>query len=144
MTEMNYPHPRVYDYRLSEDEIKKFTDIVVSIHKTTTDIDSSDQTIKQTNGKDKLEYVPMYAATHGIAKVREWAIDIQKKYPDPKSLYVVAKETPMKLIEATIRHMIAVIDGGTIESIDDESGLPHIYLAQTNLAFLATSMGDKK
>lgn len=71
-------------------------------------------------------------AISAIRKVRLYGI---KKYKDPDNWKQVESQ---RYWDATVRHVIGAWDDYT--AIDPESGLPHIYHALCNLAFLAERM----
>ena len=85
---------------------------------------------KQLKGKIRYRYVDLDACEDGVAQVREWAI--ANKYPDPEGWRKVPVE---ELLESAYRHIKKVIKEG-IHALDPDSGLPHIWHAQTNLHFV--------
>ena len=86
-----------------------------------------DQTAKADAGKLRISLVPA-EAIRAIARVRGYGI---KKYIDPDNWKRVE---PWRYLDATFRHLLDAVDD--LHSVDDESGLPHIEHALTNLAFL--------
>ncbi len=90
-------------------------------------------TFKDTNGKDKLRYIP-YSALKSIAKVREYGI---MKYKDDQGWRQVPE---IEFTEAAMRHVGKALSG---EDIDSESGLPHLDHAICSLA-LAIAVRESK
>lgn len=88
----------------------------------------SDQTIKADADKPRISLVPTRIMID-IARVREFGI---QKYPDPQSWRRVEIE---RYRDAVGRHFLAYMDDP--EGVDPESGLPHRWHLETNLAFLA-------
>jgi len=84
------------------------------------------QKAKADAGKPKLSLVPS-EIIRNIAVIREYG---NKKYNSPNNWKTVEKE---RYIDAFYRHWLAYIDG---ETLDKESGLPHIWHAACNLAFI--------
>lgn len=86
------------------------------------------QTAKADAGKPRLTLVPMQILWD-IAAVREFG---NRKYKDPDNWKQVAAD---RYREAAFRHFLRYIDdpGG----VDEESGLPHRFHLECNLAFLA-------
>jgi len=85
--------------------------------------------LKETAGKLNLTLVPRKIIT-AIARVREYG---NKKYgtANPNNW----KANPRQQYnEAAFRHFIAYLDDN--ESIDKESGLPHLHHLACNIAFL--------
>lgn len=85
--------------------------------------------LKQTEGKLNLTLVPRKIII-AIARVREYG---NKKYNtnNPDNW----KDNPRELYnEAAFRHFIAYLDDN--ESLDKESGLPHLHHLACNIAFL--------
>ncbi len=89
------------------------------------------QEAKADAGKPKLSMVPR-RILYDIARVREYGAE---KYGDPDNWKQVESQ---RYWDATVRHVIGAWDDYT--AIDPESGLPHIYHALCNLAFLAERM----
>ena len=100
------------------------------IYKTVGDV-LADQTAKQDDGKPQLTLVPAGIIT-AVEKIRAYG---NAKYHDPNNWKQVESQ---RFWDAAVRHMVAAWDDYT--AIDDESGLPHIYHAMCNLAFLAERM----
>ena len=86
-----------------------------------------DQTAKADAGKPRLSLVPM-RILWAIAEVREYG---NRKYKDPDNWKRVE---PERYREALLRHILRYIDDP--DGVDDESGLPHLWHAATNIAFL--------
>lgn len=85
------------------------------------------QEIKKDLGKPKLHLVPT-EIINCIARVREYGI---KKYKDPDNWKKVEKE---RYIDAMFRHLIEYVKDNN--SIDNESGLPHLWHLACNVSFL--------
>ena len=85
------------------------------------------QELKADNGKARLSLVPM-RILWAIARVREFGV---AKYGQSDSWRRVS---PERYRDALMRHIAAYIDypAGT----DAESGLPHLWHAACNIAFL--------
>ena len=92
------------------------------------------QDAKQDADKPRLTLVPM-SIVWDIAKVREFAV--AHKYKDPDNWKTVA---PERYREAAFRHFLRYLDDP--QGVDEESGLPHRWHLETNLAFLAALEGD--
>ena len=86
-----------------------------------------DQSAKADAGKARLSLVPS-AIIYAVARVREYGV---KKYCEPDNWKRVE---PERYRDAMYRHMLAYIDDP--ESIDEESGLPHLWHLACNAAFL--------
>lgn len=86
------------------------------------------QTGKDDAGKPRLSLVPMQIM-FDIAAVREYGC---KKYSDPDNWKRV---DPALFRDAMLRHMLKYIDDP--DGVDEESGLPHRWHIECNLAFLA-------
>ena len=93
------------------------------------------QDAKQDADKPRLTLVPM-SIMWDIAKVREFAVT--HKYKDPDNWKTVA---PERYREAAFRHFLRYLDDP--QGVDEESGLPHRWHLETNLAFLAELEGEK-
>ncbi len=89
----------------------------------------NDQTIKADAGKAKLSLVPP-AIIYDIAKVREYG---NKKYPEGGKDNWKRVE-PQRYIDAAYRHLLAFTENP--KSIDEESGLEHLWHLACNIAFL--------
>lgn len=83
--------------------------------------------LKDTNGKPRLTLVPRKIIT-AIARVREYG---NKKYLTTNSWKLNTRE---QYNDAAFRHFIAYLDDP--DSLDEESGLPHLHHLATNIAFL--------
>ena len=92
------------------------------------------QTAKADAGKPRLTLVPAGIIT-AVEKVRAYG---NAKYHDPNNWKQVESQ---RFWDAAVRHIVAAWDDYT--EIDPESGLPHIYHAMCNLAFLAERMEDE-
>ena len=93
-----------------------------------------DQTYKTDYGKEQMSLVPT-KIVHAIAKVRTWAVS--RKYKDPDSW---KKVESVRYRDALLRHIYAYLEDP--HGVDYESGLPHLYHAATNIAFLLELEGD--
>ena len=93
------------------------------------------QDAKQDADKPRLTLVPM-SIMWDIAQVREFAVT--HKYKDPDNWKTVA---PERYREAAFRHFLRYLDDP--QGVDEESGLPHRWHLETNLAFLAELEGEK-
>ena len=92
------------------------------------------QTAKQDKNKPQLTLVPAGIIT-AVEKVRAYG---NAKYHDPNNWKSVESQ---RFWDATVRHIVAAWDD--YKAIDPESGLPHIYHAMCNLAFLAERMENE-
>ena len=92
------------------------------------------QTAKADEGKPRLTLVPLQIL-YDIARVREYGCH---KYPEggPDNWRQVVIE---RYRDAAFRHFVAYIQNPT--SVDSESGLPHRWHLECNLAFLAELEG---
>ena len=98
------------------------------------EIDATDQTAKADAGKPKLSLVPTQII-YDIAAVREYGCN---KYPEGgKDNW--KKVEPQRYRDAAYRHFLAYINDPA--SVDKESGLPHRWHLECNLAFLAELEG---
>ena len=90
----------------------------------------SDQTIKADDGKLRLTLVPT-ELIRAVARIRMYG---NAKYPEggPDNW---KKVEPERYRDALFRHLLAYLDDP--DSVDNESGLPHRWHLETNLAFLA-------
>lgn len=84
-------------------------------------------------GKARLSLVPM-RILYDIARVREYGVE---KYREPDNWRRVSIE---RYRDALLRHIAAYIDDP--QSTDDESGLPHLWHAACNIAFICALEGD--
>ena len=82
--------------------------------------------VKADRGKLRLTLVPP-SLVRAVAQIREYGC---KKYHDPENWRQVE---PRRYRDALYRHMLAYFDG---EKNDEESGLPHLWHAACNIAFL--------
>lgn len=94
----------------------------------------NDQRAKADAGKLHLSYVPPAGIT-AIARVREYGVE---KYHDPENWRKVEFD---RYYEAFLRHVLAMWNDPY--SVDFESGLPHLWHALTNGAFMAQMMEDE-
>ena len=86
-----------------------------------------DQTAKADKGKARITLVPL-DIVWAIAAVREFGT---AKYKDPDNWKRV---DPQRFRDAMARHMLRYLDDP--HGVDDESGLPHLWHALCNGAFL--------
>lgn len=97
-----------------------------------------DQTAKADAGKPQLRLVPT-EITRCIARVREHG---NSKYGNPENWRTVEKE---RYIDAMYRHLLSYVEDN--KSVDEESGLPHLWHLACNVAFLCEfesgKVGDK-
>ena len=91
---------------------------------------TGDQTAKKDAGKAKLSLVPVQII-FDIARIREYG---NKKYPEggPDNWKQVEAE---RYRDAAFRHFLQYIRDPA--SVDEESGMPHRWHLECNLAFLA-------
>ena len=89
------------------------------------------QTAKADAGKPIYTHVPV-GVIKAVEKVRAYG---NAKYHSPDNWKQVESQ---RYWDAAVRHVIGAWDDYT--AIDTESGLPHIYHALCNLAFLAERM----
>ena len=94
----------------------------------------NDQSVKHDEGKARLTLVPTQIIWD-IAAIREYG---NKKYPEggPDNWKQVE---PQRYRDAAFRHFLEYIKDPN--SVDKESGLPHRWHLECNLAFLA-EMGE--
>lgn len=102
----------------------------------TAQVFENSQDAKQDAGKPRLTLVPM-SIVWDIAKVREYGC---KKYPDG-GVDNWRQVAPERYREAAFRHFLRYLDDP--QGVDEESGLPHRWHLETNLAFLAALEGEK-
>lgn len=88
----------------------------------------NEQEAKHDQGKPRLTLVPLEILTD-IARVREYGV---QKYKDPENWKKVSVE---RYRDAAFRHFIAYLRNP--DGVDEESGLPHRWHLECNLAFLA-------
>lgn len=86
-----------------------------------------DQEAKADAGKAQISLVPM-EIVWAIAWIRMYG---NRKYGDPDNWKTVA---PQRYRDALIRHLLHYISDP--ESVDEESGYPHLWHAACNMAFL--------
>ena len=86
-----------------------------------------EQEAKADAGKLRITLVPT-EIIRAIAKVRMYGTE---KYHDPENWKRVSAE---RYRDALMRHILAYLDDPS--SVDDESGLKHIWHAACNIAFL--------
>lgn len=84
-------------------------------------------TAKFDAGKPRLSLVPR-KIIFDIAAVREYG---NKKYGDPENWRTVSAD---RYRDALLRHIMAYLDAP--HGVDAESGLPHLWHAACNMAFL--------
>lgn len=90
-------------------------------------IDAQVSNAKADAGKPKISLVPM-EILNDIARVREYGIE---KYHDPDNW---KKVDYRRYVDAMLRHSIQFAENP--ESLDEESGLPHLWHIACNVAFL--------
>lgn len=86
-----------------------------------------DQTAKADAGKPQITLVPR-RIIWDIAAIRMYG---NQKYGDPENWRQVE---PQRYKDALMRHLLKYLDDPT--GIDEESGLPHLWHAACNIAFL--------
>lgn len=87
----------------------------------------NNQDIKRDAGKPRLSLVPP-ELLEAVGAVRTYGVE---KYGDAESWH---KVEPERYRDALLRHLMAYIKQP--EAIDKESGLPHLWHAACNMAFL--------
>ena len=92
-----------------------------------TDKIKNDQEAKHDEGKIRPTLVPSKLIS-AVAKVREYGC---RKYHDPENWRRVE---PERYRDALYRHWLAYLDDPS--SVDEESGLPHLWHLACNVAFL--------
>lgn len=85
------------------------------------------QEAKADKGKPQLRLVPT-EIINCIARIREYGT---AKYKDPDNWKRVEKE---RYVDAAFRHLIAFVENDN--SVDEESGFPHLWHLACNIAFL--------
>lgn len=123
---------------LTEEQIAKFEKILESVDaeepipskkvEPKPDPEEFDQTAKADAGKLQLSLVPGNLI-RACAVVRMYG---NQKYKDPDNWKQVE---PQRYRDAAYRHWLAYIDDP--KSVDEESGIPHLWHCICNLAFLA-------
>lgn len=88
---------------------------------------SYDQTVKADAGKARLTLVPR-SIIWKIAKIRMYGTN---KYKDSENWKRVEKE---RYKDAAFRHFLAYLEDE--KSVDEESGLEHLWHLACNIAFL--------
>lgn len=91
-------------------------------------------TSKADNGKHRISLVPPAIIT-AIARIREYGVE---KYKDPDNW---RKVEIGRYHDAFLRHVVACMNN--LDSVDEESGLPHLHHAACNLAFMIEMMEGK-
>lgn len=99
--------------------------------------DNLNQKAKADAGKLRLSLVPT-EIIRNIAVIREYGC---KKYPEGGKDNWKSVE-PERYRDAAYRHMLAYIDDP--QSIDEESGYPHLWHLACNVAFLCELEERKK
>lgn len=87
----------------------------------------NNQEVKADAGKPQLHLVPT-EIINCIARVREYGT---KKYKDPENWKRVEKQ---RYIDAMFRHLLKYVNDNN--SVDEESGLPHLWHIACNVSFL--------
>ena len=87
----------------------------------------ANQEAKADQGKARLTLVPRQIL-FDVARIREYG---NQKYGDPDNWKTVE---PWRYRDAMMRHMCAYLDDP--KSVDEESGLPHLWHLACNVAFL--------
>ena len=90
--------------------------------------DLGNQTAKADAGKLQLTLVPRQMI-RDVARIRMYG---NAKYGDPENWRTVE---PQRYRDAAFRHFLAYLDDP--HGVDEESGLPHLWHLECNLAFLA-------
>lgn len=93
---------------------------------TSTDLSKNIQCAKADKGKLPISLVPMFIIKC-IAAIRKYG---EEKYHAPNNWVLVDKQ---RYVDAMWRHLIAYQEG---EIYDKESGLPHLWHAACNMAFI--------
>ena len=91
------------------------------------------QEAKADAGKAQLTLVPR-EIIWDIAQIRMYGT---KKYKDPDNW---KKVETVRYQDAAMRHFLAYLDNP--ESVDEESGLPHLWHLACNIAFLCERYKD--
>lgn len=90
-------------------------------------MNTGDQSAKADAGKLQLSMVPT-DIIRNIAAIRMFG---NAKYGSPDNWKIVEEQ---RYIDAAYRHWLAFIDDH--ESVDEESGMPHLWHLATNIAFI--------
>lgn len=93
-----------------------------------------DQKAKADAGKPRLTLVPP-RIIWDVAAIREYGTE---KYGDAENW---RKVSPQRYRDAAFRHFMAYLAG--YDSVDEESGLPHLWHLACNIAFLCELEGEK-
>ena len=88
---------------------------------------TDDQSVKADAGKIMLTLAPREIIWN-IARIRMYGTE---KYGDPENWKKVSKD---RYKDAAFRHFLAYLDDEN--SVDEESGLPHLWHLACNIAFL--------
>lgn len=97
--------------------------------------DISNQTVKTDAGKAPISLVPM-DAVWAVSWIRKYG---NEKYHDPDNWIEVE---PERYRDAMMRHLLQYLEDP--ESIDEESGYPHLWHAACNMFFLISlEYGDE-
>ena len=88
---------------------------------------SNEQSVKADAGKIRPTLVPT-SLIRAVATVREYGVS---KYGDSENW---RKVEPQRYRDALCRHLLAYLDDPN--SKDEESGIPHLWHAACNIAFL--------
>lgn len=102
----------------------------------TLEVRYQDQSAKADAGKPKLSLVPV-EIIRDIARIREYG---NGKYPEGGADNWKNVETE-RFRDAAFRHLIAYIEDP--ESLDAESGYPHLWHLACNVAFLCEMEKEK-
>ena len=95
----------------------------------------NDQTIKADDGKPRVDLVSPYLI-EAVGYIRGYGA---KKYGDSENWQQVEKE---RYIAAALRHFCEVMKD--FESIDKESGYPHLWHCACNINFLVEMLEKEK
>ena len=126
---------RYRDYSMSDDETKRY---YATIHKYDTKPEhDAGQSAKADAGKLKITLVPRQII-RDIAAVRMYG---NQKYPEGGADNW-KKVEPQRHRDALMRHILAYLDDPN--SVDEESGLPHLSHAACNIAFLCELVKEGK
>lgn len=87
---------------------------------------AENQTAKADGGKPRPTLVPV-SLINAVTAIREYGTD---KYHDPENW---RKVEPQRYRDALYRHWLKYLNG---ETVDEESGLPHLWHLACNVAFL--------
>lgn len=96
-------------------------------------LNSNNTEAKDDGGKITPSLVPT-EIIRAIAKIRMYGTE---KYHDPQNWRSVSAE---RYHEALLRHILAAWND--VRAVDEESGMPHIWHAACNLAFIIELLGD--